>query len=323
MSLSECCIRIDSHGQELTDHGTGAFPVACYQDDFHTMNVPWHWHPEWEAVCIVAGSCTVAAGQQKMKLQAGDGFFINSGVLHGCWDLEGTGCVFHSIVFHPRLIGGSLDSAMHLNYVLPLMENNALEWLPLYRSTPWQQEALDAIETAWQACLGNGPGYEFSVRSALSSLILEVWKNMPQAVTPAGKKALRDSSRIKTMLAYIHQNHSSDLTVSQIAAAVSVSESECLRCFRSAIGATPIQYLKQYRIQQAACLLISTGKPICDIAQQCGFQDMSYFTRSFRAQMHCTPSQYRKTERRSGSAQLDKAVSGTVTPAVPKNSNFL
>lgn len=299
MALSECCVRTDSHGQELADHGTGAFPVACYHDDFHTLNVPWHWHPEWEAVYIVEGNCTVAAGQQKMKLHAGDGFFINSGVLHGCWDLDGTGCVFHSVVFHPRLIGGSLDSAMHLNYVLPLMENSALEWMPLYRACPWQQEALEAIETAWQSFRWSEPGYEFSVRSALSTLSFLLWKNMPQVPSAGGKKALRENDRIKTMLAYIHKKFGSDLTVSQIAAAASVSESECLRCFRSAIGTTPIQYLKQYRIQQAACLLISTGKRISDIAQQCGFQDISYFTKSFREQMHCTPSQYRKTERRS------------------------
>lgn len=300
MALSECCIHIDSHGQELIDHGTGAFPVACYQDDFNIMNVPWHWHPEWEAVRIVEGSCTVAAGQQKMKLCAGDGFFVNSGVLHGCWDLEESGCVFHSIVFHPRLVGGSLDSVLHLNYVLPLMENSAMELFPLSTASIWQQDALDAVEQAWQACVHAEPGYEFTVRSTLSNLVLLLWKNMPPSLSSCSRKATRDGERIKTMLSHIHENYGNDLTVSHIAAAAAVSESECLRCFRTAIGSTPIQYLKRYRLQQAACLMISTGKKFSDIAQQCGFQDMSYFTKSFREQMGCTPSDYRKAKRRSG-----------------------
>ncbi len=300
MTLSECCIRIDRHGQELIDHGTGAFPVACYHDDFRTMNVPWHWHPEWEAVHIVDGTCTVAAGQQKRILHAGEGFFINSGVLHGCWDLENSGCVFHSVVFHPRLVGGSLDSIMHLNYVLPLMENSTMELIPLSPAGIWQQDALDAVEQAWQACVHAEPGYEFSVRSALSNLVLLLWKNMPPSRPSGSRKATRDGERIKTMLAHIHQNYGNELTVSHIAAAAAVSESECLRCFRTAIGSTPIQYLKQYRLQQAACLMISTGEKISDIAQQCGFQDMSYFTKSFREYMGCTPTDYRNTKRRSG-----------------------
>ena len=48
MALSECCASIDSQGRELINHASGEFPVACYEDDFRTVSVPWHWHPEWE-----------------------------------------------------------------------------------------------------------------------------------------------------------------------------------------------------------------------------------------------------------------------------------
>ena len=299
MALSECCSRIDSHGRELIDHGTGAFPVAYYRDDFRVMNVPWHWHPEWEAVCIISGSCTVAVGQEKQLLRAGEGFFVNSGVLHGCWDLDESGCIFHSVVFHPRLISGSQDSAIHLNYVLPLMENRGIPWLALSPSMPWQKDALAAIEEAWTACYTGGHGYEFSVRASLSRLICLLWENMPQTLTTAEKRSGLGNLRIKSMLSFIHENFGEDLSVASIAAAASISESECLRCFRNFIGFTPIQYLKQYRLQQAACLLVSTDQKISDISHKCGFQDISYFTRSFRQQMHCTPTQYRNAERRS------------------------
>ena len=42
MAISECCVQTNSQGQELTRHGSDSFPVACYQDDFQIMNVPWH-----------------------------------------------------------------------------------------------------------------------------------------------------------------------------------------------------------------------------------------------------------------------------------------
>ena len=61
------------------------------------------------------------------------------------------------------------------------------------------------------------------------------------------------------------------------------------------IGTPPIQYLKLYRVQRAAELLASTDRKIQDIAGACGFQDMSYFTKTFRELKGVTPGEYRRT----------------------------
>ena len=297
MALSECSTAVDKNGRELVVHGTTLFPIACYHDDFRRMDVPWHWHEEWEAAVITRGSCTVSAGNHSFTLKTGEGFFINSGILHGCWDLEDTGCMFHSIVFHPRLVGGSLDSVFHQGYVQPLLDNSGLEFIPLYPDVPWQKQALAAVEDAWQRCIQEPEGYVFAVREALSRLTALLHGNIPGAVHAPGTKALRNADRIKTMLSFIHDHFGSELNMERIASSASISESECLRCFRTTIGTTPIQYLKQYRIQQAGQLLLNTDEKISEIASRCGFQDMSYFTRIFREQMGCTPSQYRKNAR--------------------------
>lgn len=294
MALAECNTTVDKTGQELVVHGTTAFPIACYNDDFRKMDVPWHWHPEWEAVLLTEGSCTVAAGNQKYVLSEGQGFFINSGILHGCWDLDATGCMFHSIVFHPRLVGGSLDSIFHQHFVQPLLEHPALEIVLLSPSVPWQSKALEAIEEAWQQCACEPAGYAFRTRSALSELVYLLHSNMPSVQRVSSGKSIRDGERIKTMLSFIHENYSNDMSTHRIAQSALISESECLRCFRTTIGTTPIQYVKQYRIQQAALLLCSTQKSVSEIASQCGFQDMSYFSKAFREVKGCVPTQYRQ-----------------------------
>ena len=83
------------------------------------------------------------------------------------------------------------------------------------------------------------------------------------------------------------------------AASASVSKSECLRCFRASIGATPIQYLRQFRVQKAAELLVGTGLKISDVGAQCGFQEPSYFIKTFRELMGRTPAAYRAQKRAS------------------------
>lgn len=294
MALNACNTTVDEYGRELLEHGTLAFPIACYHDDFRISDVPWHWHEEWEAVLITRGSCLVAAGNQKERLQAGMGFFIHSGVLHGCWDTENSGCTFHSMVFHPRLVGGNSDSIFHRQFVQPLLDHSGPELIVLNPDVPWQNRALEAIEAAWQECAAETDGFQFRVRNFLSELTWLLFRNLSPAAASPRAKDLRDARRIKRMLSCIHSQFGSELTTAGIAASASVSESECLRCFRTTIGITPIQYLKQYRIRQAARMLTESQRKISDIAVSCGFQDMSYFTKVFREQLGCSPSQYRK-----------------------------
>ena len=294
MALTECNTTVGSDGRELLEHGTIAFPIACYEDDFRITDVPWHWHEEWEAVLLTRGTCLVAAGNQKAVLQAGEGFFIHSGVLHGCWDTQASGCMFHSLVFHPRLVGGSLDSIFHQQLVQPLLDHAGPELILLKPDIPCQKRALELLESAWQHCVREEEGFPFRVRNDLSEFIWLLHAHLYPAKSRVSSKDLRDAQRIKTMLTFIQSQFGTELTTAAIAASASISESECLRCFRSTIGTTPIQYLKHFRIQQAARLLAETCDKVSDIAAHCGFQDMSYFTKVFRQTMGCVPTEYRK-----------------------------
>ena len=80
----------------------------------------------------------------------------------------------------------------------------------------------------------------------------------------------------------------------KIAACVALSESACLRSFRQLLGTTPIQYVKQYRVEKAAELLRSTRLKTGEIGAECGFADGSYFIKTFREVKHCTPLEYRQ-----------------------------
>lgn len=294
MAISECVLQVGDNGQELVRHGTSSFPIACYHDDLRKMEVPWHWHEEWEAAFITQGKCVVKTDREVYTVSAGEGFFINSGILHGCWDLEDSGCRFHSLVFHPRLVGGSMDSVFYQDYVTPLLDTSRGESLHLKPSVAWHAQALDAVETAWQACSREEAGYELHVRSALSELVWQLHRHLPAAKTAPSPKAIRDGERIKRMLGYIDEHIAENITTAQIARSASISESECLRCFRTVISTTPIQYVRHRRIRWAAQLLQDPQERISDIAAACGFQDFSYFSKTFRELEGCTPTEYRQ-----------------------------
>lgn len=299
MALSLCKTVTDAQGRELLEHGTPLFPIACYHDDLQKEWVPWHWHEELEVLIVSEGTAVVAADSEKYVLQQGEGCFINRGVLHAAWNVGEEACHFHSSVFHPRLVGGSMDSVFWQKYLNPVMEDQSLKMICFRKNSDWHRSALDAIENTWQACSTEGAGYEFKVREELSKLSFLICTNHPVRQNRISEKALRDGERIKQMLQYVQEHYGEELEVSEIAASALVSTSECLRCFRSTIGVTPMQYVIRLRVEKAAELLAETDGKITEIGVQCGFQEMSYFARTFRKVKGCTPSAYRRNKRQS------------------------
>lgn len=167
----------------------------------------------------------------------------------------------------------------------------------LDHSEIWHEAAIKEIETAWNTFVTERPGYEFDIRTALSSFIFRLSQSHPQNTRRPSAKNIRDNERLKGMLLFIQQNYANPVTVSMLAEAVLISESECMRCFRSTMGTSPMKYLKQFRLQKAADLLSTTNVKIIDIGLSCGFQDTSYFIKSFREMYGSTPNEFQKKNR--------------------------
>ena len=295
MALSICGpVSTDRQGRELIEHGTPLFPVACYHDNISEAAVPWHWHDELEIFAVETGIARVSVNGTDHTVKQGESFFINTGALHGVWPEGEETCLLRSVVFHPRLVGGSVDSIIWQKYLEPLLSDPCRPCIYFANMQEWESTASKAIWEAWQACVFEEEGFEFEVRERLSRLILLLTKNCPAIEKRPSEKTLRDGERIKIMLQYIQEHYDGELTLAQIAGSANVSENECLRCFRSMIGSTPIQYVKQVRIQKAAELLSSTNRKISDIGAECGFQEMSYFAKTFRELKGCTPGEFRR-----------------------------
>ena len=60
------------------------------------------------------------------------------------------------------------------------------------------------------------------------------------------------------------------------------------------MGTSFIEYLNEYRLTMASRLLLSSDASILDIANEVGFDNLSYFNRLFKKRFLTTPSNYRK-----------------------------
>lgn len=277
-----------------------AFPALFSDTGLSAASEGWHWKPEFTLSILTQGTMKLSLGGEEYDLRTGDGYFVNSGFLSHCAS-SGDVCRQRTILFSSDLIGrmdpesGSCDIFFR-KYVLPFSRKDAVPGVVLRRSEPEDTPLLNRIEQAWNSGSANAPDYELTVRDCISRILSEIL-HRPAVSGEAAEKYRRQEDRTKRILAYLEENFIEDLSIGELAVCAGISVSECLRCFRSVLHTTPIQYLKQYRLEKSAEMLASpehTSENIADIARAVGFADMSYFTRAFRTRYRTTPSEWRK-----------------------------
>lgn len=106
-----------------------------------------------------------------------------------------------------------------------------------------------------------------------------------------------DRERIQNALHFLEAHYAEPVSLDMIAQAASLSRSECCRCFKRALGVTPFEYLQRYRIHMALCKLQNEdddAETISGLSAAVGFNSSSYFNKTFKQLMHCTPMEYKK-----------------------------
>ena len=102
-----------------------------------------------------------------------------------------------------------------------------------------------------------------------------------------------DSPHVRQAKEYLQAHFREDLSVEELAHAVSISSSLLFREFRKD-GTTPVEYLRKIRIEEAKQLLIDhPGKTVREISRECGFSDCAYFCKVFRTAVGLSPGKFR------------------------------
>jgi AraC-like DNA-binding protein len=113
----------------------------------------------------------------------------------------------------------------------------------------------------------------------------------------APKVVARDERRVTEIVRYLEGSFERSHAVLDLARRARLSPFHFLRVFRQVTGVSPHQMLLRLRLNAAALKLRTTQEPVTDIAYAVGFEDLSNFIRSFRAEFGRAPSRYRPGER--------------------------
>ncbi|MBB3113081.1 AraC-like DNA-binding protein [Paenibacillus phyllosphaerae] len=94
--------------------------------------------------------------------------------------------------------------------------------------------------------------------------------------------------------AFLRRHYQQDLTNETLAESLHFHSNYIVRCMKETYQCTPMEYLLQYRLEQAKLLLIKTEWPIAKVGEQVGFHYAPYFSSCFKRQIGMTPLSFRK-----------------------------
>lgn len=283
--------RLLPDGRERTASAAD-FPCVAGSDLYQANACSLHWHDEFEIVVVSSGVLSAAVNGSEYTIAAGEGIFVNTGVLHAYKETTGARADVLYLLFLPALIGGTSGSVFWTKYLEPLVSSLRLSALAL-RGEDWHRDILACAHSAAALLREEPPGFEIEVRSLLSHITQTICGN----AVPAGPESGRQSEAaqaMRQMLAFLDDNCAREIRVAEIAASAHISVRSCQRLFQRFTSRSPKQFLLSLRLEKAQKLLRETAWSIPDIAAVCGFSDQSYFTKLFRRRFGSPPAAYRK-----------------------------
>ena len=125
------------------------------------------------------------------------------------------------------------------------------------------------------------------------SAISEIYSMLARLTEVSGEYSL--PSPLKRAIEYAAQNlRNPSLTVKELAAAAGISEIYLRKLFNSCQNTSPSRYIRSLRMRHAMNLLTAGDSPIRNVAEECGYVDICNFSKAFKQETGCTPSEYRR-----------------------------
>lgn len=271
--------------KEKTLHGTPTFPIALYYNNFvenDTILAPLHYHYEFEFL-LAKTTLTVNIENNIYRLKENEALFINSNSLHIISCEESVRSSFAALVFDPSFLCSEGDF-IYTKYIKKILSNN------IFITPILNEDCCILLKEIIDIFLSKEYSFEFLLKAKILELFALLVKNAPtQTVSSNNPK----SEIIKSVLSFIEDNYSDDISLADIADHAHISREYMCRIFSEMSDVSPIVYLNRYRIRQSCKLLSSTDKPIFEISSLCGFNSSSYFNKMFLRFVGCTPKVYR------------------------------
>ncbi len=283
--------------EEKIPHGTPQLPFSIHYSEVSagTANVLYkHWHQEFEFLVVIDGGTNFYLDDNKYELLANEGVFIPPNTLHYATSLQGLPCIFYAFVFHPSFLSDNYKSSLYLSFIKPVLSGR-LTFLSHFGSgAAWEKKGFSILMSLADFYQKPLDSHELELKGRIYELWALFTKHASLVQNEGTFLSLHSSkSNLDAALLYMHEHFTDDISLNILAECVCLSASQFCRSFKAQMGLSPFSYLIRYRILKSCALITDSNEKIAAIASLVGFNNVSYFNRSFKSVIGCTPTEYR------------------------------
>lgn len=260
--------------RDLTDR----LPFVLYTDlkrtPFHCSQAQ-NWHDNPELQLCTDGEGEVLLNGTRYAFRKGDLIAVNANILH--YTRTDTSLTYCALII-------STDFCARMG-----IDCGAIAAAPCVRDVQLVQTFLQLVETV-QAV--ETPLRIARLNQLLLTLLIGLGADSPSAKTTAAETG-KTFEAVKAAISLIGRQYAQKLILEDIARAVLLDKYTLCREFKRFTGQTVFQYLNRYRCQRAVEYL-ENGRSVSEAAALCGYDNLSFFTKTFRTYMGELPSRYKK-----------------------------
>lgn len=238
----------------------------CVQQKSQYIN----WHENIELLWCIAGSGYVQCGSRRTDFVPGDIFVVNADTPHNI-------CGAEQVVYRCLII----DNRFFTENMIPVA---SLYFQDAIRDQAFFQ-LLEDVAAAY-ARYPEGICATVDIRYS----VLGVVRQLCSRFICARRKEAPFNAYVKDAILYMKANFSRSFSLDTLAAHVGISKFHLCRQFRLYTGSSIIKTLNRIRCTEAKQML-KNGASVQAAAAACGFDNLSYFSRTFKQMTGALPSQ--------------------------------
>lgn len=266
-----------------------AFPMVISESKGVTPTFQrLHWHTALEINYIQKGSGYYLINGNRYEFQQGDLVLIHSNDLHRAFEAEEL--VMSIVMFDPGYL--ALEQRYAPELLVPFRETGNRFDNVLDRDNPMHGRVVSMLSGMEEEYARKEPYFEVVVRAQLIQFLALVNRYFSKKDTIKAQHA-RGMDVIRAVLHQMEEDISYPWTLGELAEGAHLSASRFSSLFTQVVGTSPMDYLIQLRLSQAAHLLEATDKKIIEVAEECGFRNLSNFNRLFKQHVGKLPSELR------------------------------
>nr|WP_315148530.1 AraC family transcriptional regulator [uncultured Flavobacterium sp.] len=269
-----------------------SFTLTQYLDNENSTAHFWHYHPEIELVYVNGGSGKRQIGSHISYYTSGSLILIGSNLPHCGFTDEKTGNSKETVIqMKPDFLGSNFFGISEMKNINHLF-NRAKTGLVFIGETK-KRLGLKVEAMADQL--------PFERLLTLLSILNELEEATEFKVLNAEgfsmELQMQDNDKINTIFNYVKDNFQEQITLEEVAELVSMTVPSLCRYFKKITKKTFTKFVNEYRLVHASKLLAEKPISITEVCFESGFNNFSYFNKTFQEFTGKSASQYRKEHR--------------------------